>query len=97
MFSKQELDDIWENKPYGHFTPLKKSIKGKSKYKIKVTAHKVVEQELGSEESVVLAKDHVDAIEGLNLSRARESLRLKLGLPSWSNGVRYTFKCLGKV
>lgn len=35
--TKAEMEDIWYNKPYGHFASLKKSLKGTKQYTIKVT------------------------------------------------------------
>ena len=97
VFSKAELDDIWENKPHGHFTKLVKSVKGKKKYKIKTVAIKTVEEILGEEESIVLAKNYDDALGSLNHNCGVNSLRLKLKLTSWDTKVRYITKCLGEV
>jgi hypothetical protein len=35
--SKAEMEDIWRNKPIGYFASYKKSLKGKKRYKIKVS------------------------------------------------------------
>lgn len=96
MFNKVELDDIWENKPYGEFTKLVKSTKGKTKYRIKTVAIKTVEEVLGEEESIVLAKDSKDAVSSVNHSRSVESLRRKLSLSVWDPKVRYITKFVGR-
>lgn len=60
MLSKQELDDIWENKPYGYFTQLKKTLASKeklNKYKITARQFKIEEVELATAEEEVYAKN----------------------------------------
>jgi hypothetical protein len=34
--SRSEMEDIWNNKPYGYLKTLKKKFKGKKKYKVKL-------------------------------------------------------------
>jgi len=97
VFSKAELDDIWENKPHGHFTKLVKSVKGKKKYKIKTVAYRTTEEVLGEEETVVLAKTRDDAIGRLNQERCVTALRHKLKLQLWDHSVRYKTMILGEV
>ena len=95
MFTKQELDDFWETKPYGEFTKTVKSMKGKKKYKLRTTAYKIKEELIGEEEMVILAKDYSEATSRLNQEKATTSLKRKYGLTSWDTSIRYTFKCLG--
>lgn len=95
MLSKAELEDIWENKPYGEFTKLVKSTKGKKRYKIKTVAYKMIEEVLGEEETIVLAKDPKDAVSSVNHNRSVESLRRKLSLSVWDSKVRYITKFVG--
>ena len=97
VFSKAELDDIWENKPHGHFTKLVKSVKGKKKYKIKTVAIKTVEEILGEEESIVHAKNNHDALGRLNQERCVTALRPKHKLKPWDPSVRYKTMILGEV
>jgi len=59
MLTKQELDDIWDNKPYGHFTKLIKQYKGTKKYEVTVKAFRY--EMIGEEKEVVRAKDSTAA------------------------------------
>lgn len=97
VFSKAELEDIWNNKPYGHFTKLVKSVKGKKKYKIKTVAYKTTEEVLGEGETIVLAKTRDDAIGRLNQEKCVTALRHKLKLQPWDPSVRYKTMILGEV
>jgi hypothetical protein len=38
--SKTELEDIWRNKPYGHFQSVKKNLKKSKKYKVVIEPYK---------------------------------------------------------
>ena len=40
--TRQELEDIWENKPYGYFAKMVKDLKGKKKYVVTTVAKKEV-------------------------------------------------------
>lgn len=97
MFSKQELEDIWENKPYGYFAKKVKTMKGKTKYRILTVAYKTVEEVLGEEEAVVWAKDSKDALSSANHYASVQVLRRKLSLPTWEPKVRYTTKLIGQA
>lgn len=89
MFSKVELEDFWQNKPYGEFTRLAKSVKGKKKYKIRTTAYRAVEETIGTRETEVWAKDYSDAISRLNSETNRNTLMRELNLKSWDSSVKY--------
>lgn len=95
MLSKQELEDIWENKPYGYFAKKVKTMKGKTKYRILTVAYKTVEEVLGEEEAVVWAKDSKEAVSSINHDASVQTLRRKLSLPTWEPKVRYVTKCIG--
>lgn len=97
MFSKQELDDMWENKPYGYFTKLTKGQKGKTRYKIKTVAYKVVEEVLGEEETIVWAKSSTDAVSSVNHNKSVGALRQRLSLNVWDSKVRYITKFVGRA
>ena len=71
MFTKQDLEDIWNNKPYGYFTNMMKNMKGKKKYRVLCTAYEEVD--ITKEESVVFAKSGNEAIKV-----ASNDLRLSL-------------------
>lgn len=43
-FTREELEDIWNNKPYGYFTELRKknNLKKLKKYKVEATIHGLI-------------------------------------------------------
>ena len=92
MFTREELEDIWQNKPYGYFHQQLKNTKGKKKYKIKITAYKTEKIELGSLETIVLAKDASDATGSINVNNAKTTLMLKLNLGKWDPTIQYTYQ-----
>lgn len=53
--TRQELEDIWENKPYGYFAKMVKDLKGKKKFRVvtEATCSTVIDKE----EQIVWAKD----------------------------------------
>ena len=88
MFTKQDLEDIWNNKPYGYFTNMMKNMKGKKKYRVLCTAHEEVD--IAKEESVVCAKSGNEAIKV-----ASNDLRLSLNKilsKSISPNVKFRYK-----
>jgi hypothetical protein len=93
MFTREELEDIWQNKPYGYFVNQVKAMKGKKKYKIKITAKKIVKEELGSIEGVVYAKDLSSATSGVQAVTLKSQLLRNLNLSSWShNDIQFTYE-----
>ena len=96
-FTRSELEELWDSKPYGEFSRMVKSMKGKRKYRIKTQAIRIVEEVLGEEETVVLSKDHYGATSNANTFRNAEALRLRLGLTTWDHKVQYRTRCLGEV
>ncbi len=88
MFTKQDLEDIWNNKPYGYFTNMMKNMKGKKKYKVLCTAYEKVD--IAKEESVVFAKSSDKAIK-----LASNDLKLSLNKilsKSISSNVKFRYK-----
>jgi hypothetical protein len=83
MLSKEELDDIWDSKPYGYFTKYVKETKGKKKYVVKTTAYKIKEEVLGEKETVVFAKAQDEALKSASLENVKLGLIRELGYPSW--------------
>lgn len=96
-FTRSELEELWATKPYGEFSRMVKSMKGKKKYRIKTQAIRIIEEVLGEEETVVLSKDYYGATSNANTSRNVEALRLRLGLKSYDHKVQYRTTCLGEV
>lgn len=88
MYTKQELDSIWETKPYGWFTREVKSLKGKRKFKVTCTAFKEVS--VGETSQVIYAKDPKSAIDSASAS-LRSKLNVELGLGQWNNGHIYKY------
>jgi hypothetical protein len=89
MFSKQELDDIWQTKPYGWFSRMVKENKGKKKYTVTCTVYKYIE--LGNVTTTVYAKDSKTAIGSVS-SQLRSKLNVDLKLPHWSDEYTYRYK-----
>jgi hypothetical protein len=88
MLTKQDLEDIWNNKPYGYFTNMMKNMKGKKKYKVLCTAYEEVD--IAKEESVVFAKSGNEAIR-LASNDLRVSINKTLG-KSTSSNVNFRYK-----
>ena len=61
MLTKTDLEDIWYNKPYGHFQDLKKKLKKSKKYKVILEPYK--QSRYPAEASEVLATSREMAIE----------------------------------
>lgn len=88
MLTKQDLEDIWNNKPYGYFTNMMKNMKDKKKYRVLCTAYEEVD--IAKEESVVFAKSGNEAIK-----LASNDLRLSLNKilsKSISSNVKFRYK-----
>lgn len=96
-FTRSELEELWDSKPYGEFSRMVKSMKGKKKYRIKTQAIRIIEEVLGEEETIVLSKDDYGATSNANVARNVDTLRSRLGLPSWNHKVQYRTQCLGEV
>jgi hypothetical protein len=88
MFSKQELDDIWETKPYGWFHQTVKNNKGKNKYTVTCIAFKEVEA--GKTSATVYAKNSTAAINSIS-RQLQSKLNLELGLSKWNNKHVYRY------
>jgi hypothetical protein len=85
--SREELEDIWENKPYGYLSKLVKERKGTKKFIVTTEARRavVVDQEVQE----VWAKDHIAAQNKVH-STATNVLRRRLGFDMWDGSVSYT-------
>lgn len=93
MFTREELEDMWETKPHGHFTKLMKDSKGKKRFterfKVKTTALKTTRIELDSETEVVYAKDAKSATSSAHDMSSRV-IRKRLNLDRWDASVIFT-------
>lgn len=96
-FTRSELEELWDSKPYGEFSRMVKSMKGKKKYRIKTQAIRIVEEVLGEEETIVLSKDYYGATSEVNCKRNHEALRTRLGLQPWDPKIRFATRCLEEV
>lgn len=77
MLTKKELDDIWENKPHGYFTKLKKTLASKEKLnKYLVTARLFEQQE--TEVQVVEEEVHAKNSEAFQIRDAEWRLHQRL-------------------
>ena len=89
--TRQDLEDIWENKPYGYFSKLLTERKGKKKYRVTTQMQKwsVVD----TDEQEVWAKDSTSAAsQGLQPATLR--LRNKHGLTTWDGSVSFSSKAV---
>lgn len=86
MLSKAELDDIWENTPYGHFSRIIKTRKGTRKYIVTTEAREVVV--IDREVQEVWAKDHASA-QRLVHSTAVNAIQRRLGRDRWDPKTSY--------
>lgn len=82
MFTKQQLDDMWQNMPYGEFSRLKKNAKGKKKYNVTCVMTKSAEVSRTSIE--VYAKDASAAIDSVSYSLKQKLMR-ENGATSWQD------------
>lgn len=89
MFTREELDDMWETKPHGHFTKIMKDSKGKKRFTVKTTALKTTRVELDSETEVVYAKDAKSAT-SLMHDKSSHVIRQRLNLDRWDASVSFT-------
>ena len=85
MFTREELEDMWENKPHGYFKSQLALMKNKKRYKITTTAYRLVEA--GTKELVVFAKDSSKAIE--QDVKLKTELRMELGESQWTSNLRF--------
>lgn len=61
MFTKKEMEDIWNHKPVGYLKTQMKGLKGKKKYKVVLRPYTVNKVWHPNEEFVVLAKNKKEA------------------------------------
>jgi len=92
MFTREELEDLWNNKPYGEFTRLKKERKGKRKYLLTCTAYKRIT--VTSMSTEVYAKDPYEARSNHENSlrmRMQQTLRTEHNIDTWDSTVSYQY------
>jgi hypothetical protein len=59
--TKAEMEDIWQNKPYGYWTQLRKINKGKKRFKVKIQPYTYNNYEV--REVMVMAKNKDSAFD----------------------------------
>jgi hypothetical protein len=59
--TKAEMEDVWNNKPYGYWTHLRKNNKGMKRFKVKIQPYKTDYYEV--RELVVIAKNKESAFD----------------------------------
>lgn len=89
MFTREELEDIWQTKTHGHFSKLMKDHKGKKKFTVKTVAIKVSRTELDSETIVVYAKSENTA-KSIAYNRSAPVIRQRLGSTPWESAVIFS-------
>jgi hypothetical protein len=89
QLTRQDLEDIWENKPYGYFSKMLSTRKGKKKYRVITELRKT--SVIDTDEQEVWAKD-ATAAQSLVHQSATLRLRNKHGLTQWDGFVNYTSK-----
>ena len=89
--TREELEDIWENKPYGFFDKMVKERKGTTKFIVTTEARKaaVVDKEVQE----VWAKDYKSAQSKVH-SAACNVLRRRLSANVWDDSVTYVTKAV---
>lgn len=89
--TRQELEDIWENKPHGFFAKMVKDLKGKKKYVVTTVANKVVV--VDTEVQTVWAKD-ANAAQYIAHNTSVNTLRRRLGVDMWDRSMNYSTKAV---
>lgn len=87
-FTREELEDIWQNKPYGHFTKVQKQIKGKKRFLFTVKAYKTVEIESETVEVWAKNANEVCCTYGLDLNKR---IRARLGFEGWPENISFKY------
>jgi predicted N-acyltransferase len=85
--TRQELEDIWENKPYGYFSKLLSERKGKKKYIVTTEVRKA--SIVGTIIQEVWAKDATSA-QNIVHSTACNTLRQEHGFNAWEPSLSFT-------
>jgi hypothetical protein len=93
QLTRQDLEDIWENKPYGHFAKMLKERKGTKKYRVTTEVRKTSVVVIDTDEQEVWAKD-ATAAQGLVHQQAVFRLRNKHGLAVWDSSVVFSTKAI---
>lgn len=91
QLTRQDLEDIWENKPYGYFSKMLSTHKGKKKYCVITELRKT--SVIDTDEQEVWAKD-ATAAQSLVHQSATLRLRNKHGLTQWDGSVVFSTKAI---
>lgn len=86
-FTREELEDIWENKPYGYFSKLLKERKGTKKFTVTTQAKEWVVVDTETQE--IWAKDHKSASSIAHYTNVNV-LRRRLGRSTWDEKMTYS-------
>ena len=89
MLTRQELEDIWENKPHGYFPKMLKERKGAKKYIVTTEVRKTNVVTIDTIVQEVWAKNATTA-QSLVHQAAVLKLRNTHGLSQWDGSVSYT-------
>jgi hypothetical protein len=89
--TRQDLEDIWENKPYGYFSKVLSERKGKKKYRVITELRKT--SVIDTDEQEVWAKN-ATAAQSLVHQSATLRLRNKHKLTMWDSSVIFSTKAI---
>jgi hypothetical protein len=90
MFARGELQDIWDNRPYGYFTQEVRQRKGKSRYVVTCFAYRTIKQPVGDVSMEIFASSMEAATKQASSSLRAHLVREKQIGP-WDNDITYTF------
>lgn len=88
MFTRSELEDIWNNQPYGYFQKMMHQQKGKKKYKLTCLAYR--QTLIAQEDAVVYAKNKT-AAEAMTYGLSQQ-LRAKHGIEVGAYDIVYRYR-----
>ena len=90
QFTREELEDIWENKPYGYFSKMVKDIKGKKKFIVTTEARK--SEVVDTEVQTVWAKD---AHQAQNIAHGTNCAKIRVRLDAdWNTAISYSTRAM---
>jgi len=89
-FTREELEDIWLNKPHGYFQSMFKKYKGKKRYLVTIKAYKHVE--FDSETFEVWAKSANDAV-NQNTYDKQALIKRRNEINAWAENVVFKYSC----
>ena len=88
MFTREELEDIWNNKPYGYFKKEYAKIKDMNRFEVTTVAYKLVE--VAKETNIVFAKNTKAAIASDYAVKAK--MKRDLGENQWTTNLQFSTK-----